>query len=158
KGIDWYIFPWDWRRAPDTAGAFFLQKFLPHFRDRVMQECNNADPLADCSLIGHSFGGMVVNWTLRQNDPLLAYLRAAITVATPFYGYGGQLHRWFEGESLLNGPFNWWRPGIIKAICSFPGCYALHFMSQETYAASEPGLKGDAYPLSVYPSLDAISS
>jgi hypothetical protein len=157
KGVDWYIFPWDWRRAVDDAGTFFLQKFLPHFRQRVLYECNNADPLADCSIIGHSAGGMVVNWVARQGDPALAGLRAAITVASPFYGYGGQLHRWFEGEQLLNGPFDWWRSGIIKAICSFPSCYSWQFMSQATYAANAAALAADTYALPAYPSLDATS-
>jgi hypothetical protein len=26
----------------------------------------------------------------------------AVTVADPFYGYDGQIHRWFEGEQYLN--------------------------------------------------------
>jgi hypothetical protein len=154
KGIDWYIVPWDWRRAVNDAGKFFLNKFLPHFRQRVQSECF-ADPLADCSIIGHSAGGMVVNWVLRKNDPSLANLRAAITVATPFYGYGGQLHRWFEGEELLNGPLNVWRKGIIKAICSFPGCYAWHFIPKARYEADKAVLAADAYPLASYPSADA---
>lgn len=69
KGLDWFVFGWDWRRRLDHIGAFFLNKFLPHFKARVQNGCNNADPLVNFSLTGHSAGGMVVNWILRKNHP-----------------------------------------------------------------------------------------
>jgi hypothetical protein len=117
--IDWFIFPWDWRRSVDDAGTLFINRFLPHFQARVQAGCNNTDPLADHSLIGHSAGGMVVNWILRNNAS--ATLRKAITVAAPFYGYGGQPHRWFEGEQLLNGPGDIFKKRIIKTISGIAG-------------------------------------
>jgi hypothetical protein len=158
KMIDWFVFPWDWRRSVDDVGTFFLDRFLPHFQERVQAECNNADPLADYSLIGHSAGGMVVNWVLRTLDPLPATLRKVITVAAPFYGYGGQLHRWFEGEPLVNegGLFT---KAIIKTISSLPGCYSWHFLPEGFYNAQRVDFESDpAYPLPSYPSADFATS
>lgn len=158
KQIDWFIFPWDWRRSVDDVGTFFIDRFLPHFQERVQDECNNADPLADYSLIGHSAGGLVVNWILRNIAPLPGTLRKVITVAAPFYGYGGQLHRWFEGEPLVNGGGAFTK-GIIKAISSFPGCYSWHFLPEGFYNANQVDFQNDpAYPLASYPSVDFATS
>jgi hypothetical protein len=155
KLIDWFVFPWDWRRSVDEVGTFFMNRFLPHFQARVQAECNNADPLADYSLIGHSAGGLVVNWILRAIAPLPATLRKVITVAAPFYGYGGQLHRWFEGEAIANGLGGVFTGDIIKAISSFPGCYSWHFLPEDFYNDNTAGFQGDLdYRLASYPSVD----
>jgi hypothetical protein len=155
KQIDWFVLPFDWRRSVDEVGTFFVDTFLPHFQERVQTECNNADPLADYSLIGHSAGGMVVNWLLRNVDPLPGTVRKFITVAAPFYGYARQLHRWFEGESLVNGG-GVFTNGIIKALSSFPACYSWNFLPLPFYEANEAHLKYDdpVYPLAAYPSVD----
>jgi pimeloyl-ACP methyl ester carboxylesterase len=154
-GIDWFIFGWDWRRPLHDAALFFVQIFLPHFRQRIINECNGADPLTNFSLIGHSFGGMVVNWILRDNAQSVANVNKVITVATPFYGYAGQVHRWSEGEKLLNGPFDIFKEEIKKVISSLPACYSLHFMDYATYLLNQAALAGDPnYPLATYPSRD----
>ena len=163
KHIDWFVFPWDWRRSADDVGKFFIDRFLPHFRERVQAECNNADPLADYSLIGHSAGGLVVNWILRTIAPLPATLRKVITVAAPFYGYGGQLHRWFEGEPLVNGvagvPGLDYTKDIIKTLSSFPGCYSWHFLPKDFFNANQVDFQSDpVYPLASYPSTDLVTS
>jgi len=155
KRLDYFVFPWDWRRSVGEVSDFFVTRFLPFFQGLVQAGCNNADPLQRFSLIGHSAGGMVVNWTLRSGDAVLAGLDQAITVATPFYGYAGQLHRWFEGEDYLNGIGNAFRSDVIKAICSFPGCYAWMFLPQATFLANQAALIADPnYPLAAYPSVD----
>jgi hypothetical protein len=161
KQIDWFVFAWDWRRSVDDVGTFFIDRFLPHFQERVQNECNNADPLADYSLIGHSAGGLVVNWILRNVAPHPGNLRKVITVAAPFYGYGGQLHRWFEGDPLVNGfpPFTPdYTQGIIKALSSFPGCYSWHFLPEDFYNANPVGFKSGPYPLPIYPSVDLTTN
>jgi hypothetical protein len=153
KQIDCFIFPWDWRRSVDEVSRFFVDRFLPRFQERLQTECY-VDPLADYSLIGHSAGGMVVNWILRNIDPLPGTLRKVITVAAPFYGYGGQLHRWFEGEPYANvgGIFT---SEIIKALSSFPGCYAWHFLPKGFYDANQAAFQSDLpYPMASYPSVD----
>jgi hypothetical protein len=158
KKLDYFVFPWDWRRSVPDVGGFFINDFLPHFQDLVKTGCNNADPLTRFSLIGHSAGGMVVNWALRSSAPIMAPLDKAITVATPFYGYSGQLHRWFEGEEFLNGLFDVFKPDIIRTICSLPGCYAWHFMSHPTYLANAAAFAADPeYPLASYPSVDSVT-
>ncbi len=157
KQIDWFVFPWDWRRSVDDVGTFFIDRFLPHFQERVQNECNNADPLADYSLVGHSAGGLVVNWILRNVAPHPGNLRKVITVAAPFYGYGGQLHRWFEGHPLVNGfpPFTPdYTKGIIKALSSFPGSYSWHFLPEGFHTDNLVAFKNDPAPLPNYPSVD----
>ncbi len=156
KQLDWFVFGWDWRRPIQHAGKFFVKKFLPHFQARVQAGCSNADPLQNFSLIGHSSGGMVVNYVLRKyNQNFGASLSKVITVATPFYGYAAQVHRWFEGESAFNGVFNQWRTGVIKVICSMPGLYALHFLEGPLFDLHQTALANDVdAPLNEYPSLD----
>jgi hypothetical protein len=157
KQLDWFIFPWDWRRSADEVGAFFVERFLAHFQARVQNECLGADPLADYSLIGHSAGGLVVNWIFRNAAPP-GTLRKAITVAAPFYGYSGQLHRWFEGDPLVNED-GLYTQEIIKTISSFPGCYSWHFFPEAFYTANQVAFQGDpACPLATYPSADLATN
>lgn len=154
--LDYFVYGWDWRRRIDECARFFLEQFLPHFQECVKAGCNNFDPLENYTVIGHSAGGMLANWVLRQGP---AGLARAITVATPFYGYAGQTHRWFEGESYLNGPGNVMRDDIIRVICSLPGCYAWQFMDEGMWMDAMALLKADlSYPLADYPSLDATTS
>ena len=152
--IDWFIFGWDWRRRLEDTVDFFLNKFLPLFKSRVEPKCG--DVLKDYVLIGHSFGGMVVTLTLQQNNKLLSTMGRAITVASPFYGYDGQIHRWFEGEPLLNhiGPINI-KPQVVKVIASLPGVYVLPYLDQPTFQLNGAALGADPdYPLNAYPSHD----
>jgi hypothetical protein len=177
NNADLFVFGWDWRRRLDETVAFFLGKFLPFFRARAMND-GLPDPLARFSLVGHSLGGMIVNLILRSSDPIIANLARAITVATPFYGYPGQLHRWFEGEPLLmesemegfdalaNAGFGdlaealrqATRQEMLQVIASLPGLYVLHFLDEVTFAdpATQATLTTDAnFPLASYPSVDA---
>jgi hypothetical protein len=156
KQLDWFIFGWDWRRPIQHAGKFFAEQFLPHFQARVQAGCNNADPLQNFSLIGHSSGGMVVNYILRKDHPNVANLYRAITVATPFYGYASQAHRWFEGESPFNSLLT--TDGVIKVICSMPALYPLQFLEGTLFDLHQPALAGDLdAPLASYPSVDATN-
>ena len=107
--------------------------------------------------MGHSFGGMVVKLMLHQNDPVLTNMTQAVTVASPFYGYDGQIHRWFEGEPYLNqiGPIDVTLP-MIRVITSLPGCYVLPYLDYQTFLTHQAALMHDPnYPLNAYPSTDA---
>ncbi len=154
-GLGWFVFGWDWRRRIDDVAAFFTGQFLPQFRQQVTA-AGLPDPLADFSIVGHSFGGMVVNLVNRDSDPVLAGMRAAITVGGPVYGYGGQIHRWFEGEQYLN---DLGKLQVIRTIASFPGTYALPFMDAATFAANRTALADDpSFPLTAYPCMDAVTA
>ena len=167
NNADWFVFGWDWRRRLDDTVAFFLSKFLPHFRAQVMA-AGCPDPLADYSLVGHSFGGMIVNLILRSDAPITATLARGVTVATPSYGYAGQLHRWFEGEPLLlfaevealetlglNFLAQAARMDMLEVISSLPALYTLHFLDEVTYASHQPVLGADPnFALLEYPSVD----
>ncbi len=157
NSLDLFVFDWDWRRRLEDTVTFFVRKFLPFFKTRVLA-AGLPDPLAKFSLIGHSFGGMIVNLILRGNDPIVANLARAITVATPFYGYAGQVHRWFEGDSLVNGPNNIFKEDFMEVVASLPALYTLHYLDEATYRESttQSGLALDPdVPLASYPSMDA---
>jgi pimeloyl-ACP methyl ester carboxylesterase len=152
--LDWFIFGWDWRRRLEETVTFFLSRFLPQFQSTVKKACR-ADPLRNFVLVGHSFGGMIVNLILRQPDPLLANMTRAVTVAAPFYGYDGQIHRWFEGEKYLN---HLGKMKVVRAISSMPACYALPYLDAVTYSANQTALAQDPqFPLAGYPSRDAAN-
>jgi hypothetical protein len=152
KNIDWFIYGWDWRLSIDDVAGFFVGSFLPAFRGAAQAATGN-DPLQNLVLVGHSEGGMVLDLVLRTNNPILSTLKKAISVATPFYGYGGQLHRYFEGEPYFNYLDS---IKVTKTIASFPGCYALLYMDLGTYLANQGALGAGPFPLTNYPSKDAV--
>jgi len=166
--LNLFVFGWDWRRRPDETVDFFLHRFLPFFRERVMAN-GLSDPLADFSLVGHSFGGMIVNLLARSEHPIIANMTAAITVGTPSYGYSGQAHRWFRGEPWLMWPeieflnllglnnlVEAVRHDMLELISSLPALYTLNFLDEVTYATNQAQLgAGAPYQLASYPSMDA---
>jgi hypothetical protein len=156
--IDLFVFPWDWRRRLDETVKFFLGPFLTELTARA-QAKGCPDPLARCALVGHSFGGMIANLILRSNAPIVGGLTHVITVGTPFYGYDGQVHRWFEGESYLNG-FGLFEQLVMEMIATLPACYTLHFLDEATFndTSTQAVLLGDAFPIPGYPSMDATTA
>jgi hypothetical protein len=156
NNVDLFVFNWDWRRRLEDSAGLFVRKFWPLFKRRLKEE-GIEQAAQKFSLIGHSFGGMVVNLILRGNDAAVAQkLRHAITAATPFYGYASQVHRWFEGETLLNGDGKDEWVQIIQVINSMPALYVLHYLDAQTYSRDGPALANDAeFPLSGYPHTDA---
>ena len=167
--INPFIFGWDWRRRLDETADFFLNQFIPFFRERVMAN-NLPDPMADFSLVGHSFGGMVVNLIARSPDPLIANnMAAAVTIGTPSYGYSGQAHRWFEGEPWLcwaeveffsalglDNLVDATRHDMLEVIASLPALYTVNFLDEVTYQANQAAFLADtaAFRLGNYPSTD----
>jgi hypothetical protein len=129
--FNWFVFGWDWRRRLDRAVRFFLDIFLPHFQKRVVG-AGCRDPLNDFFIVGHSFGGMVVKLIVKNLDAGRARLdgmRYAVTVATPLYGYGGQVHGFFEGEPYLNTHYG--TETMTHLIASLLGPYALMFLDEQ---------------------------
>jgi len=156
NNLDLFVLDWDWRRRLENTVTFFVRTYLPFFRARVLAH-GLPDPLARFSLIGHSFGGMVVNLILRGDDPIVANLNRAITVATPFYGYAAQVHCWFEGHELVNGG-GIFTDEMLGVIASLPSLYTLHYLDEATFRdrATQAGLALDPeFPLTSYPSMDA---
>jgi pimeloyl-ACP methyl ester carboxylesterase len=152
--LDLFVFSWDWRRRLQDTVFFFLKKFLPALQKSVIDACG-ADPLNNLVLIGHSFGGMIVKLIIHDTDPNVARITRAITVASPFYGFGGLLHRFFEGDDLLNGLG---KDKVVKVISSFPAMYTLQFLDYRTYRWNRAALLADSeYPIANYPSLDATT-
>jgi pimeloyl-ACP methyl ester carboxylesterase len=116
------------------------------------------DPLKGAILAGHSFGGMVVKWTLnKHDDPFCKDLRLAVTVGTPFYGNPGQTERLFVSEPAL-GPF-YDLDQVTKVIATLPGGFSLFFLDSETYDTHHAALAADPeFPLDRYPSFDSADN
>lgn len=156
NNIDYFIFGWDWRRDPGKAADFFLNIFMPRF-EQLVGACN-PHPLLHLSLVGHSFGGMVVKLILnRSSNPYVQLFHSGVTVASPFYGHGGQLARYFIGEPDLYAFYS--KRDLVRIVSSLAGGYTLMFLDNVTY-----GLYGDAlknndqyFPLANYPVLDATT-
>ena len=76
--IDYLIFGWDWRRDLCLTADFFLDVFMPLFKQRVAGL--QPSPLQHLSLVGHSFGGMLIKLILnRTNNSSVRQLKSAVT-------------------------------------------------------------------------------
>lgn len=148
NNINLFIFGWDWRRPLDDTVTFFLNKFLPRLNERLG---NAIGPLKNFTLVGHSFGGMIVKLILRRGGDQLVGMNRAITVATPFYGTGGQIHRWFEGEPLLNH-LGEDKIDLIKTLGSLPASYTLNWLEMDTFNAIREHLGSGDFKVENYPS------
>ena len=155
--LDVFVVGWDWRRPGKEAADFFLDKLLPAF-ERGVVDCHPA-PLDNFWLVGHSFGGIVAKHILNRADhPYVQRLKGAITVGTPFYGYGGQLHRFFVGDPDLNLVEGLDGAAIVTEIGStLPASYELMFLDGPTYDANASAFAEDpqGYALTDYPCMDA---
>ncbi len=151
--LDLLMVGWDFRRNADWNVNFFLQVLVPEVRRRASQR-GLGDPFKGATMVGHSFGGMVVKWILNKyDDPFCQNLRLAITVATPFYGSTGQTQRLFTSEPML-GPF-YDADDVTKTIATMPGGYSLFFLDSQTYDDYKGKLSADPdFPLDRYPSFD----
>src|SRR5262245_53109775 len=151
RQIDYLIFGWDWRRDLSLTADFFLNVFMPLFKQRVAGLYPN--PLQHLSLVGHSFGGMLIKLILnRTNNPYVQLLKSAVTVASPFYGYGGQLPHYFIGDPDLNRFYG--NRTVTRIISSLAAGYTLLFLDEATYQRDSAKLMQDPnYPLLNYPIL-----
>jgi pimeloyl-ACP methyl ester carboxylesterase len=153
---------WDWRRKSGRAAhVFFLNKLLPAIDAAVVAGRYAYNPLNNFWLVGHSFGGMVVKRILNEtNNGYVKKMKGAITVATPFYGSGGQVHRFFVGQTDLNpllGPNG--AATCTKIVSTLPANYEILFLDQATFDANQTAFLQDpgGYNLTRYPSVDAVS-
>lgn len=155
NGFDWFAFGWDWRRRPDVIADFFLNQFAPRFQEVVSRECG-VDPFDDVTLIGHSFGGMVVKLALNQGGEIVDALTRAITVGSPFYGYAGQLNRYFKGDPDIERlSFKYNERNLVELISSLRGPYTLLYLDEATFRRDQAALAQDrAFPLRQYPLTD----
>ncbi len=160
NGLDLFVFGWDWRRDLRETVRLFLDSFLPAFDARVTGSCT-PHPLDDFTLVGHSSGGMVVKLILNEDsNPYVQRVARAITVASPFYGYGANVHRYFKGDSDINWTLG---PGgatqVSELVSTLPNTYQLQFLDEATYNANQTALANDpeGYNLVSYPSMDATT-
>ena len=154
--IDLFVFGWDWRRSIADTVDFFLNTFVPALKGAISSRSNGPPPRY--ALVGHSFGGMVVKMIMNDaSNAFVQNLQCAITVASPFYGYGGHIHRFFKGDPDLN-----WTEGaqgasaVTRITSTLPAGYELLFMEKATYDSNAAAFQADpeGFDLPVYPCLD----
>jgi pimeloyl-ACP methyl ester carboxylesterase len=155
--IHLFVFGWDWRRGVQDCSDFFLETFMPKFE--AVFANTNPHPLDDFTLVGHSAGGMAVKVIANQaRNRYVQRMKRAITVATPFYGYGPQTHCFLKGDKDLNRTLSGSHPAksMIRIISSMPGMYEFLYLDHDTYQSNKAAFANDpeGYNLSVYPSLD----
>jgi hypothetical protein len=121
------------------------------FQEQVELHCKGDDPLANYSLVGHSFSGMFINHFLRRQQ-LPGNCTRAIAVAGLFHGYGGQIHRYFQRDSMFQLLD---RMEMVRVQTSLPGCYELPFLPHPVYQAHSNELGAPmTCALTRYPSQD----
>ena len=92
----------------------------------------------------------------RTNNPYVQLFKSAVTVASPFYGCGGQLPHYFIGDPDLNPLYG--NRTVTRIISSLAAGYTLLFLDQNTYQRDGAKLMQDPhYPLLRYPILDTIN-
>ena len=133
----------DWRRSVQDAGVI-LDFFLSSLQSAVMAR-GQSDPLPRTSLLCHSQGGLVAKLYLHFPNSLGAQLQSIITVATPFYGTGTHMQRYFIGDPTLNLLY---APADVARITGgLPGPYVLMPMDHETWQARGTQLGVATYPV-----------
>ena len=159
--INLFVFGYDWRRSAQEAATYFLGTFMPRLDQKIRAKTHQ--PLKDYTLVGHSAGGMAVK--LIVNDATNEYVKRmsrAITVATPFYGYSGQIQRFLTGMLSLN--WNLAEPAhqnrrMAEIIATMPGGYEFLYLDYQTYQDNRDAFNGrnedKDYRLPKYPCMDA---
>ncbi|HEV2187819.1 MAG TPA: hypothetical protein VGR70_11465 [Stellaceae bacterium] len=154
QGLNYAVFGYDWRRDLQEA-ALNLHDLLVNFQAAVTGQ-GHPDPLPTTSLLCHSQGGMVAKIYLDLPNSLAGALQYVITIATPFYGTGTHMQRYFVGDSTLNLLYN---PDDVATITGgLPGPYVLMPMDRQTWqnrggqlgVASYPVLAPDGSPADPY--------
>jgi len=151
--------PWDFRRSADWNVNYFLGALVPEIERRAASRgLPPGEPLSGATMIGHSFGGMLVKWILNEHEHRFCKnLGLAITVGAPFYGTASQIERLYRSEPEL-GPPLYHIPEITKVISTMPGGYSLFFLDSQTYDTYGFELSRDqeeGCALDRYPSFDA---
>jgi hypothetical protein len=148
--IHLFVFGWDWRRGVQNSTNFFLTYVLPNLQARI-------GPLKNYTLIGHSAGGMVVKVIANQStNPYVLGMDKAITVGSPFYGYGAQIQRFIKGISVLNATVPGHAKEMAQICASMLGGYEYMFLDETTYNtyAADFQASSEPYKLLDYPSKD----
>ena len=129
---------------------------MPEFERRTAK-CS-PKPLDDFTLVGHSFGGLLVKLILNEaNNKYVKKLQRAVSVGSPLNGYGGQVHRFFKGDPDFNSFYG--AATVTEIVSTCPGAYELMFLDGATFDANRTAFANDpgGYNLTIYPSLDATS-
>ncbi len=152
NGIQLLVYGFDWRRSSQDAADYFLGTFMP-----AVDAAIGGAGLSNYSLVGHSLGGMAIKLII--NDAANKYVRnmkSAITVASPFYGYGGQIHRYQFGIKQLNWTLanpTGQNQEMGRIIGTMPGGYEFLYLDEQTFLQNKAAFAADVpFALLDYPS------
>ncbi|MEM8789418.1 MAG: hypothetical protein AAGE76_14255 [Pseudomonadota bacterium] len=120
-GMNVLLIGWDWRRKVPLA-VENIAYALDRLDQRAKAEGHGA-LLPRITLVGHSMGGMVAKLLLTDRPDLAKQLAGMISVGSPFYGYFGQLIRFFEGAKYFNELYG--ARTVAQVTSSMPGLYEL---------------------------------
>jgi pimeloyl-ACP methyl ester carboxylesterase len=156
NGIQLFVCGFDWRRSAKFSADFFRTSVLPALDAAIP----GGGGLQNFTLVGHSLGGMVVKLIANEtSDPCVHRMTHAITVGSPFYGYGAQIHRYLKGIPTLDwtlaDPLHQDRT-MIGIIASMPGGYEFLYLDETSFNLYKPDFAKDApgFVLASYPCMD----
>lgn len=141
--INLLVFGWDWRRKVMTSVGYLTQ-VLQTMMARSLN-LTGQNMLHDTYLVGHSMGGMVAKLLLSSQPQLADDLRGMISVGSPFYGYFGQLDRFYNGVKYFNDLYS--AATVARITSSWPGMYSLLPIDLPTYQQAHQQLGLANYPV-----------
>ena len=142
-GANVLVLGWDWRRKVMTA-VDYLAHTLTEMSARGLN-LSGQNILQNTYLVGHSMGGMVAKLLMSNHPHLADDLKGMISVGSPFYGYFGQLDRFYNGVEYFNMLYG--APSVAEITSSWPGMYSLLPIDKLTYDHSHTQLGLSAYPV-----------
>lgn len=126
-----YLFPYDWRKANESAAQGLAQRLERIVRDHAGQ--------VEVSLVAHSMGGLVCRYYLESgrfaNRPGFGTIRRLLTIGTPHRGAARALPLLLGMEKQL-----WLSKDQVQLMCrepSFPAGYQLLPPPGEPFAWNE---------------------
>ncbi|WP_299848738.1 hypothetical protein [uncultured Roseovarius sp.] len=137
------VMGWDWRRKVMTS-VDYLAQTLTEMSARALN-MTGQNILQNTHLIGHSMGGMVAKLLMSSQPHLAKDLQGMISVGSPFYGYFGQLDRFYNGVEYFNMLYS--APVVAKITSSWPGMYSLLPIDEMTYDHSHKAIGLTSYPV-----------
>ncbi|MEO1551986.1 MAG: hypothetical protein AAFR93_16415, partial [Pseudomonadota bacterium] len=142
-GMNVFVFGWDWRRKVTTS-VDLMHHILMEMEQRVADQYG-ATVLPNTRIVGHSMGGMIAKLWMTEYPDMAAKTQGMISVGSPFYGYFGQMRRFYNGDYIFNDIYG--PPTVAKVTSSMPGMYSLLPLDYETFQRDGAAIGLDTYPV-----------
>ncbi|MEM9268521.1 MAG: hypothetical protein AAGA78_06250, partial [Pseudomonadota bacterium] len=90
-------------------------------------------------------GGMIAKIWMTDYPDMAAKTQGMISVGSPFYGYFGQMRRFYNGDYIFNDIYG--APTVAKVTSSMPGMYSLLPIDKATFDRDGAAIGLDTYPV-----------